>query len=60
MASVFALIFVPAIIAIVGLMSSLGAGAGTIFGAAAFVLLAGGMFFGLIGLSKQWDQQPEH
>ncbi len=60
MATVFALIFLPAFAA-VGLMALTATGdtgAASYFALLCFVLLASGMFVGLYNMMKRWEDEP--
>lgn len=60
MATVFALILLPAIFCAGFMALTVGAGAGfaSYFAIACFGALLGGMFFGLFRLTRRWEEEP--
>lgn len=60
MATIFALILLPAIfcLAFLGLTVGTGAGLGAYLGIACFGALLGGMVLGLFRLTAQWEDEP--
>jgi hypothetical protein len=62
MAAIFALIFVPALAAILFMLGILHGNLSLSSGAAAavFVVLATGVFVGLLRLMRQWEAGDEH
>lgn len=57
MATVFALILIPAIIAAIGMVFSTSGTFAAVFALMAFLVLAGGIFVGLLRLSRQWEDE---
>jgi Trk-type K+ transport system membrane component len=60
MAAVFALILLPAIAAVGFMVLNNGIGSfAAVMATMCFAMLAGGIFFGLLNLSRQWEnEQP--
>ncbi|HEY4175468.1 MAG TPA: hypothetical protein VGM90_01490 [Kofleriaceae bacterium] len=58
MATVFALILLPAMFAVGALVLAVGSGVGSVLAALTFVALAAGVFGGLYRLAQQWEEQP--
>lgn len=57
MATIFALILLPAVIAVVALVGSTsGSAAGAFVGVATVALLAGSMVYGLLRMTRTWEQ----
>ena len=56
MATIFALILLPAIIGVSAIVNSSSGETASTVGATAFVVLAGGMVYGLLRMSRRWEQ----
>jgi hypothetical protein len=60
MAAVFALVFVPALAAILFMLGLTGGGmtAGTVFAAVVFLALTAGLVVGIFRLAHGWEEEP--
>ena len=56
MATIFALILLPGIIGVAALLSSSGDSA-AMAGAGTFAVLAGSLFYGLLRMSRRWEDE---